>query len=243
MKENRSVHEAFTEMAPRYEEVIDGELQTFWGWNYQDFLDQLLIHTPIEDNWRILDVATGTSVIPRKIVNTNPKNIQIVGLDINETMLRAGRAEIHPQHLNREISLTCGDAMLLPYADHSFDLLVSGLASHHMDIPVMLKEMRRVLKPGGQLSIIDVGTSPFWELPIIRGLARIFAFTYFLFKENLTRAWAEVDSAVNLRTPEGWDQDLKTAGFQQVEINKLLSKYRWAPEPLSIRSIKSWEER
>lgn len=243
MKENRSVQEAFSEMAPRYEEVVDGELQTFWGWKYQDFLDQLVIHTPIEDNWRILDVATGTSVIPRKIINADHKNIRIMGLDINETMLQAGRAKIHPRHLNQEISLTCGDAMLLPYQDNSFDLLVSGLASHHMDIPVMLTEMRRVLKPGGQLSIIDVGTSPFWELPIMRGFARIFAFTYFLIKENLTRAWAEVNSAVNLRTPEGWDQDLITAGFEQVEITKLASKYRWAPEPLSIRSIKSWEER
>ncbi len=243
MKEKRSVHEAFTEMAPRYEEVVDGELQTFWGWSYHNFLNQLLLHTPIQDGWSILDVATGTSVIPRKIINTDHKNIRIVGLDINETMLRAGRAEIHPRHLNQEISLTCGDAMLLPYADNSFNLLVSGLASHHMDIPIMLQEMRRVLKPGGQLSIIDVGTSPFWELPIIRGLARIFAFTYFLVKENLTRAWAEADSAVNLRTPEGWDRDLKSAGFEQVEINKLSSKYRWAPEPLSICSIKSWEER
>ncbi len=236
MIEKPAVRKAFTELAPRYEAVIDGELNTFWGWRYQDFIDRLVDRTEILENQIILDIATGTAVIPRKIINKNIPGIHITGLDITESMLRQGKKEISKAHINTTLSLTCADAMKLPYSDHSFDVVVSGLASHHMDIPVMLSEMKRVLKSGGLLSIIDVGTSPFWELPIMRVMIRVMAFVYFILKENPTRAWAEAVDVTNLRTPEGWQAELETAGFRSLEINKLSSKYPWLPEPLAIQS-------
>ena len=49
MKEKQLVHKAFTELAPRYEAVVDGELNTFWGWSYQDFVDQLVDRTEIPE--------------------------------------------------------------------------------------------------------------------------------------------------------------------------------------------------
>ena len=237
MKEKTFVQKAFTELAPRYEAVVDGELRTFWGWGYQDFVDQLIGRTEILENQIILDIATGTSVIPRKIIKNNIPGIHITGLDITESMLRQGKKKISDLGINAPIGLICADAMKLPFVDNSFDVTVSGLASHHMDIPVMLSEMKRVLKPGGLLSIIDAGTSPFWELPIMRGLIRVMAFVYFILKENPARAWAEAADITNLRTPEGWQAELETAGFRSVEIVKLSSKYPWLPEPVAIQSI------
>ena len=237
MKEKQLVHKAFTELAPRYEAVVDGELRTFWGWGYQDFVDQLIGRTEILENQKILDIATGTSVIPRKIIKQKIPGIQIAGLDITESMLRQGKKKISDLGINAPIGLICADAMKLPFVDNSFDVIVSGLASHHMDIPVMLSEMKRVLKPGGLLSLIDAGTSPFWELPIMRGLIRVMAFVYFILKENPARAWAEAADITNLRTPEGWQAELETAGFRSVEIVKLSSKYPWLPEPVAIQSI------
>jgi ubiquinone/menaquinone biosynthesis C-methylase UbiE len=110
-----------------------------------------------------------------------------------------------------------------------------------MDIPVMLAEMKRVLKPGGLLSIIDVGTSPIWETKPFQFFAKVIAFLFFLIRENSTRAWAEAAAVSNLRTPQGWQNDLSQAGFKKVEIIKLKSKYGWAPEPLSIQSSISLE--
>jgi len=243
MSENQVVHEAFTELAPRYESVVDGELKTFWGWSYQGFVDQLIERTAIQNNQKVLDIATGTSVIPRKILQQKIPDLHITGLDITEAMLQQGKKTFPEGVFRTALSLTCGDAMKLPFADNSYDVIVSGLASHHMNIPIMLSEMRRVLKPQGTLSIIDVGTSSFWELPIIRGFTRIFAFAYFLWKENSTRAWAEAAAVTNLRTPEGWLADLQAAGFDSISISKLSSKYRWAPEPLSILSTFQGEEK
>jgi len=234
MKEKQAVKEAFTELASHYEETVDGELNTFWGWSYQNFVDQLVDRTEILEDQKILDIATGTLFIPRKIIEKNVPGIHITGLDITEFMLRQGKKKVSPEDFNK-ISLTCSDAMAMPFNERSFDVVVMGLASHHMHIPSMLSEMKRVLKPGGLLSIIDAGSSPLWELPIVKFFISVGAFFYFLIKENLTRAWAETRAVTNLRTPEGWQAELQDAGFENINITNLSSKYSWIPKPLAIQ--------
>jgi len=237
MKEKQAVQEAFSELSSHYEETVEGELNTFWGWSYQGFVDQLVDRTEILENQRILDIASGTLIIPRKILKKMIPGVHITGLDITESMLQQGKKKVSPEDISNTISLTCGDAMALPFTEQTFDVVVMGLASHHMNIPLMLSEMKRVLKQGGLLSIIDAGTMPFWELPFMRGLITVVAFIYFLIKENPTRAWAEAIAVTNLRTPEGWQAELEAAGYWSVEIVKLSSKYRWLPKPLAIQSI------
>jgi len=236
MEEKQAVQKSFEEMSSNYEEVIDKELTLFWGWTYQNFLSELVKHTQIDSNQKILDIATGTSFIPCKLMENGTPGVKITGLDFTEAMLRKGQRKIAAAGYSSDINLVCADAMAIPYADQSFDVVVSGLASHHMDIPVMLSEMKRVLKPDGLLSLIDVGTSPIWEKGVFRFFARVIAFLFFLFRENATRAWAEANTVDNLRTPEGWLKELTQAGFRNVQITKLKSKYRWIPEPLSIQS-------
>jgi len=163
MKEKKAVQEAFTELSSHYEEAVDGELNLFWGWSYHKFLEELINQTTIQENQKILDIATGTLIIPRKILEQKVSGVQITGLDITESMLRQGKKKLKAESMDSAIDLTCADAMALPYSDESFDVVVSGLASHHMNIPLMLSEMKRVLKPEGLLSIVDVGTSPLWE--------------------------------------------------------------------------------
>jgi ubiquinone/menaquinone biosynthesis C-methylase UbiE len=157
-------------------------------------------------------------------------------------MLHRGQKKIFAAGYSSDINLVCADAMAIPYVDDSFDVIVSGLASHHMDIPLMLSEMKRVLKPAGLLSLIDVGTSPIWETGIFKFFARVIAFLFFLFRENATRAWAEAGAVDNLRTPEGWQNELIQAGFNDIKIKKLKSKYKWTPEPLSIQSSYEMEK-
>lgn len=243
MKEKKAVRETFNELSSHYEESIDGELNKFWGWSYQRFLDELVKITPINSGQKVLDIATGTSVIPRKISSMEIPGVQITGLDITESMLRHGKKEISKSNGTTRINLTCGDAMALPFSDQVFDVVLSGLASHHMNIPKMLSEKKRVLKPGGLLSFIDVGMSPFWELPIIRGITRVITFFYFLFQNNPARAWAEAAAISNTRTPEGWQKELEAAGFIDIKISKLSSKYSWVPEPLTIQSTYKVEEK
>ena len=97
------------------------------------------------------------------------------------------------------------------------------------------------IQPGTVRDLV-AGTSPLWELPVAKFFMRVGAFFYFLIKENLTRARAETGAVTNLRSPEGWLAELQTAGFSNIRIHKLRSKYRWIPEPLSIQALNLLEE-
>ena len=163
MEEQEVVVEAFTELASRYEKVVDSELNRFWGWSYIRFVNRLIGLTIISDGDLILDVATGTAVIPRRLVEAVKKNFHVIGLDITAAMLRRGKEQIEKAAADRDISLSCGDALVMPFGPGSFDLVMCGLATHHMNVPAMLSEMGRVLKPGGRLAMADAAGSPALE--------------------------------------------------------------------------------
>ena len=185
MKEQENVIEVFTELAPRYEKVVDNELNRFWGWSYAGFVDRLIELTPISDGDFILDLATGTSVIPRRLVERVKKEYQVVGLDITARMLQRGKEKIDQDKANINIHLACGDAMVMPFSNESFNVVMCGLATHHMNVTRLLSEIKRVLKCGGKISIADAGGSRLWHLFIVRGLIRAAGFFYFLAVENI----------------------------------------------------------
>ena len=237
METNATVIDAFTELAPRYESVVDNELQKFWGWSYQSFIDNLINNTPTFPGEIILDIATGTTLIPRRLLISNPHS-QIVGIDITLAMLKRGKEKISPVDFGKSIHLNNGNAMFMPYGPDAFDVVVCGLATHHMNIPMMMKEVHRILKDGGRFSLGDVGGAKLWKFPPINFLIKIMAFVYFLITENKDRAWAEAISVSNLQTAEEWQTTLIANGFTDIKITPIPSKKFWVPSPLLIQAKK-----
>lgn len=104
---------------------------------------------------KVLDVATGTADLalmtwkylrPRKII----------GIDISEKMLEIGRKKIAKQQLNEQIELLKGDSEAINFSDNTFDAItVSFGVRNFEDLGKGLKEMYRVLKPGGKLVILE----------------------------------------------------------------------------------------
>jgi ubiquinone/menaquinone biosynthesis C-methylase UbiE len=238
MNDKENIIETFTELAPRYEEVVNAELDRFWGWSYTGFVDQLIRTTPIPEMGRLLDLATGTGVIPVKVATERRSQNRIHGLDITMSMLERARKKLAVGKIQGRVDLVCASAMDIPYASGSFDLVTCALATHHMDVKLLLSESRRILSEEGMLSMADVGGSRLWKVPIVRVFLRIAAFVYFLLKENIHRAWAEAEAVSNVRSKEEWFDLLTQAGFQNIKITKLKSKHRWIPEPLVIQAIK-----
>jgi ubiquinone/menaquinone biosynthesis C-methylase UbiE len=228
------ITEAFTELAPRYEEVVDKELQRFWGWSYDGFVDVLINELSMQTGDVVLDIATGTSVIPLKIAEAGKLAGKVVGLDITPAMLFRGREKIREQGLERSINLVCASAMRMPIAPASFDAILCGLAIHHLDLDEMLIEAFRLLKTDGTLTIGDVGGSSIWKIPGVKLLLRVGAFFYFWWAESSTRAWAEATAVSSIFTEQEWFFYLSKHGFEQIEIKKLVSKHFWAPDPLII---------
>ena len=93
---------------------------------------------------RVLDVACGTGIVARTAADRLGPQLTVVGLDLNEAMLTVAR------RLRPDIEWRQGDAAQLPFDDGSFDVVLcqSGLM-FFPDVPQALREMARVVAPGG----------------------------------------------------------------------------------------------
>ncbi|MFC1997271.1 class I SAM-dependent methyltransferase [Chloroflexota bacterium] len=240
--DNENIIDTFTEMAPNYEETVNSELISFWGLGYEEFINTLLDLTPIRHELKILDIATGTCVIPIKLLEKKDCDHHIHGLDITYEMLNHAKRNLKNHNNQGAVKLTCASAMEMPYAKRSFDLAFCGLATHHMNVSLLLEEVYRVLRYGGQLSFADVGSTKLWNFPGVEWIIRLLAFVYYVFKEGPNRAWAEASAISNVRSAEQWNSLLNDLNFKNISIKKLESKYIWIPSPLVILAEKLEEE-
>lgn len=103
---------------------------------------------------RILDVATGTADLALQAMTLGPE--RVIGVDIAEEMLAIGREKIARRGLTERITLQRGDAEHLPFDDDQFDaVLVAFGVRNFQDLDAGLREMARVLRPGGVLVVLE----------------------------------------------------------------------------------------
>lgn len=132
-----------------------------------DFLNRLLSFR-IDVLWRkrvieilrpfkpqsILDVATGTADLAIALAGLKPKNI--VGIDISANMLEVGRQKVAAQEMTKLIQLQKADCEVLPFASDSFDAVTVAFGVRNFEnLNKGLSEIQRVLKPEGQLVILE----------------------------------------------------------------------------------------
>ena len=105
---------------------------------------------------RILDVATGTGDLAIDACRRLRPG-EIVGCDISEGMMAIGRAKVAEAGLAQRIRFVREDCERLSFADGEFDVVMSAFALRNFEhIDVCLREMRRVLLPGGCVVVIDL---------------------------------------------------------------------------------------
>lgn len=119
---------------------------------------------------RVLDVATGTGALATAIVRATRGSVSVTGCDVNEQMLSVARARA--SRAAAPVALVHCDATELPFASESFDAVTIGFAIDDMpDRDACVREMRRVLRPGGRLVLLELG-QPDAGLP--RALFRLY---------------------------------------------------------------------
>jgi demethylmenaquinone methyltransferase/2-methoxy-6-polyprenyl-1,4-benzoquinol methylase len=116
----------------------------------------------------VLDVATGTAAVAIEL--TRRTGCHVVGLDQSVEMLDAGRRRVEAAGLGDRIELMFGIAERLPFADASFDGLTFTYLLRYVDDPAAtMRELARVVRPGGTIAMLEFGlpqglARPAWEL-------------------------------------------------------------------------------
>ena len=106
---------------------------------------------------RVLDVACGTGVVARLAADLVGSTGSVTGIDVAPDMIEVAKATTAPAE--PPIDWHVGDAASLPFADESYDAVLCQMGLMFIpDRPVAVREMRRVLKPGGRVVINTPGS-------------------------------------------------------------------------------------
>ncbi len=122
----------------------------------------------------VLDVATGTAAVALELVRQ--KDCYVVGVDLTPGMLEEGRRRVALAAATKKVRLQQGDARALPFEDGLFDAVTLTYLLRYVDDPAAtLRELVRVLKPGGTIAGLEFGVPrgvwrPLWELWVRVGL-------------------------------------------------------------------------
>jgi len=153
----RAVREMFTSIAPRYDllnHLLSLNVDRLW-WRRAA---RTFSHILRQHDSRVLDLCCGTGdmafALHRRGGSASP---QIVGADFSHAMLQRA----HAKSAGTSLKWVEADALTLPFADAQFDLVTAAFGFRNLaDYDAGLREMVRVLRPGGECGLLDFGEPP-----------------------------------------------------------------------------------
>jgi len=170
----------------------------------------------------ILDVATGTGDFAIQALKLNPQ--KITGIDISEGMLGIGQKKVERLNLSHKIELLPGDSENLQFPENTFDAVTVGFGVRNFeDLEKGLGEIRRVLKPGAMLVVLEFSRPRrfpmrqlynFYFKNILPGLGRLIS--------NDKSAYTYLPESVEA-FPDGTDFEniLEKVGFKETSCKPL----------------------
>jgi demethylmenaquinone methyltransferase / 2-methoxy-6-polyprenyl-1,4-benzoquinol methylase len=214
------VRSVFTSVAGNYDVMNDLMSLGVHRW-WKAFTLSL---TGLAQGQRALDVAGGTGDLAIGLLRQVGKSGQVVLSDVNSAMLEIGRDRLLDQGFSGNVECIIADAERLPFADDFFDCVTIGFGLRNVtDKAAALQSMHRVLKPGGQLLVLEFST------PTAPGLKPIYDAYSFKVLPLLGRLVAKDEAsyrylAESIRMQP--DQEtlldmLRTAGFAQARYHNL----------------------
>ena len=215
----QQVEAMFDHIAPTYDKLNRRlSLNIDQGWR-KKAIRQLLPHQPKS----MLDIATGTgdfAILAAEMLHPQ----RIVGTDISEGMMDIGRKKVAERQLDSIVTFKKEDCMNLSFPNNKFDAVTAAFGIRNFqDLDQGLREMYRVLAPGGHLSIVEL-TSPV-RFPM-KQLFKIYAHTLLPFYGRLVSKDKEAYRYLTA-TIEAFPQGelmvniLQKAGFRQASFQRL----------------------
>lgn len=166
-KEQR-VYEIFNSIAPRYDVtnlIMSLGIHHYWR-------KKLIQSLSLSKGCTILDLCCGTGAVAQDLARLIGTGGQVVGVDFSEAMLSIAKDRESRCPTQNPIRWIRANALDLPFPDGSFDCITIAYGLRNLtDIPRALAEMGRVLKPDGQIAILEMAVP---EHPVIKRLHRLY---------------------------------------------------------------------
>ena len=168
-EKQRRVRGVFDSVAGNYDlmnDLMSGGAHRLW----KEFTLSL---TNLRAGQRALDVAGGTGDLTTGLARQVGKSGMVILSDINAAMLGEGRDRLLDAGVVGNVSCVLANAEKLPFADASFDCVTIGFGLRNVtDKAAALADMRRVLRPGGQLLVLEFSH----PLPLLKPLYDLYSF-------------------------------------------------------------------
>jgi demethylmenaquinone methyltransferase / 2-methoxy-6-polyprenyl-1,4-benzoquinol methylase len=174
---------------------------------------------------RVLDVATGTGMVAAELLAHS--DCSVVGVDQSAEMLAVARARFAAVERSR-VELIEGQAEALPFADESFDALTFTYLLRYVDDPAAtMRELARVVRPGGRVASLEFGVPPWpparlaWRLYTAIGLPTL--------GRMASREWAAVGRFLGPSIRDFYERNplqrivgyWQQAGLQDVRVRQM----------------------
>lgn len=173
---------------------------------------------------RVADVGAGTADLSILAAHAVGEKGSVIAIDLNEPMLQIGRRKLSARRL-RQTACSLGNAERLPLPDRSVDAVLTGFCMRNVsDLDQSLREIHRVLKPGGRMVCLEFSTPPG---PALRKLYDFYSFTLlpkigtWVSKDHTGVYTYLPDSIRKFPDQEGLKKRMEGAGFSQVTYENL----------------------
>jgi ubiquinone/menaquinone biosynthesis C-methylase UbiE len=134
-----------------------------YGRSLESYLRDTPLHLPA--GARVLDAGCGTGLLTLALLRVLRRPAEITAVDLSGRSLQTARRAVRKLDASRhEVTFVQANALSLPFADESFDLLVTSGVLEYLPLREGLEEFARVLAPGGRMVFLPVRPSPLSRL-------------------------------------------------------------------------------
>lgn len=219
MAKKENIRSLFDNIAPDYDKLNHIlSLNIDKGWRKRAVCEI----ADVQQKLSVLDVACGTGDFTIEIAKKVTEGSKIVGIDLSEGMMKVGREKIADAGV--DATLEYGDCEALACQDNSFDRISVGFGVRNFEhLDLGLKEMCRVLKPGGKLVILELSVP---SNPIIRWCYKLYFLNILpmiggMVSGNRSAYEYLPASVLNFPAPDKFIPMMYEAGFSQVRHHSL----------------------